>query len=88
MVVICLALKFRFMRDGEFDERERAAQIEFARNVGAVSFDRAVADKKFFADLLAGFVFGNKLENAFFGRRKLMQSGLFSFEFFGAATAI
>jgi len=49
------------MRDGEFDERERTAQIEFAGNIGAVSFNGAVTDEKFFADSLAGFVFGDEL---------------------------
>lgn len=32
------------MRDREFDEGERALQIEFARDVRAVRFDRAVTD--------------------------------------------
>ena len=45
------------MSDGEFDEGEIAAQIEFAADVEAVRVNRAVADEKFVADLAAGFVF-------------------------------
>ena len=62
-------LEFEFMGYGEFDERERAVQIELARDIGAVFFDRAVADVKLFADFLAGFVFGDEFKDAAFGRR-------------------
>ncbi len=54
---------------GEFDERERAVQIELARDIGAVFFDRAVADVKLFADFLAGFFFGDEFKDAAFGWR-------------------
>ncbi len=54
---------------GEFDERERAVQIKLAGDIGAVFFDRAIADVKLFADFLAGFFFGDQFEDAAFGRR-------------------
>lgn len=38
-------LQIGFVGGGEFDEREAARQIQFARNVGAVSFDGAVTDE-------------------------------------------
>ncbi len=62
--------------------------MEFAGNIGAMSFNGAVTDEKFFADFLAGFVFGDQFQNALFGRREQMQAGLFPFKFFGAATTI
>ncbi len=53
-------LEFGFMSDGKFDERERALQIEFARDVGAVFFHRAMADEELLADFPARFFFGDE----------------------------
>ncbi len=53
-------LEFGFVSESEFDERERALQIEFARDIGAVHFDGAVAGEKLFADFLARFFFGDE----------------------------
>jgi hypothetical protein len=45
--------------ESEFYQNVTAAQIEFLANVGSVSFDCAVTDKKLFGNLFAGFVFGD-----------------------------
>ena len=50
--------------------------------------DCAVADEKLVADFTAGFVFGDHLQNAAFGRREEAEFGFVAFQFFGAATAI
>ena len=48
------------MSDGEFDERQIAAQVQFVWDIGAMRVNRPVADEKLFADFLARFVFGDE----------------------------
>ena len=67
------------MSDGKFNERQIAAQIEFLQNMGAVRVNRAVADKKLFADFSARFVFGDQFQDTTFGRREEVESGFFAF---------
>ena len=64
------------MFEGEFDQRQVAVEFEFAADIGAVSFDRAVTDEQLYGDLFAGLVFGNQLEDAAFGGRQVFESGL------------
>jgi hypothetical protein len=44
-----------FVGESKFYKNVAAAQIEFLADVGAVRFDRAVADEKFFGDFFARF---------------------------------
>jgi hypothetical protein len=56
--------------DREFDKGEVAAQVQFARDIGTMSVDGAVADKKFGPDLLASFIVRDQFQDAAFGRRE------------------
>lgn len=61
------------MLDREFDQRVRAAQVEFDANVGAVVFDGAGADAQFGGDLFAGLVFGQQAQEAACGGRQAVK---------------
>ena len=52
-----------------------AFEGEFLANIGAVVFDCAIADEEFHRDLFAGFVFGNQLQHAPFGRGQIIEAG-------------
>ncbi len=75
------------MCESEFYQNVTAAQVEFLADVGAVRFDRAVTDEKFFGDFLARFVFGNEFENAAFGRCEVFDAGFFLGQSGGATAA-
>ncbi len=76
-----------FVGESEFYQNVTAFQVEFLADVGAVRFDRAVTDEKFFGDFFAGFVFGDEFENAAFGRREVFDAGFFLGQSGGAAAA-
>ena len=67
--------KLRFVIEGEFDQRVAAFEFELLAGVGAVVFDRAVADEQLGGDLLAGLVPGDQFEDAPLGRRQVVEAG-------------
>ncbi len=79
--------QLRFVGECKFYQNVTAFKVEFLADVGAVRFDRAVADEKFFGDFLAGFVFGDEFENAPLGRREVFDAGFFLGQSGGAAAA-
>jgi hypothetical protein len=52
-------LKFAFVFEREFDEREIALQIEFAADVRSMSINGASADEKNFSDFSRRISVGN-----------------------------
>jgi hypothetical protein len=71
-----------------FEQRVVVAQAEFLANVGAMVFDRVVMDKEFGGDLLAGFLIGDHLQDATFGRRQRVEVRLRLLELLRAAAAM
>ena len=55
------------MREREAQERVRAVKIELGADVRAVIINRSRVNKKDFADLTAGFFFGDKAQDAALG---------------------
>src|SRR5690349_2489184 len=76
--------ELRLVIKSEFDQRVAPFQVELLANVGAVVFDGAMADEEFGADLLAGLVLGNQLEDAPLGGGEVLEAG-FLFDEFGRA---
>lgn len=76
------------MRQREFHQGVAAVEVEFLADVGAVCFDRAVADAEFVGDLAAGFVVGDELEDAPFGGRQIVERGFLLPQVGGALAAV
>src|SRR4029434_8521170 len=75
------------MLEGEFDQRQVTVKFELAADIGAVSFDRAVADEQLSGDLFAALVLGDQLEDASFGGRQVFESGFARVQVGGALSA-
>ena len=58
-----------FVFERELQQRVAAVQVELGSDVGAVSFNCPVTDKKFGGNLFAGLVFSDQLQDAPLGRR-------------------
>src|SRR5689334_7154793 len=66
--------------DGKLQELVDVLGLQFLRQIGAVSFDCARANKELAGNFFIGFVFRYQLKNPAFGRSQGCQSDFFLFK--------
>ena len=70
-------LQLGFVLQGELKECIMPVEVEFLTDIGTVVFDGAEVNEELGPDLLAGFAFGNSLQDAALGRRESLQALMF-----------
>ena len=62
------------MRQREFHQSVATVDFQLAADVGTVSFDRTMTNTQSVGDFLAGFIFGNQLEDTPLGTGEIVET--------------